>query len=45
MTSAVAALSPELDRGPVFEKYGAPKDVAKRFVERVAKLLEGDFGR
>jgi phage gpG-like protein len=30
---------------PVFEKYGAPEDVAKRFMERVAKLLGGDFGR
>jgi len=30
---------------PVFEKYGAPEEVAKRFMERVAKLLGGDFGR
>ncbi len=30
---------------PVFEKYGAPEEVARRFVERVAKLLGGDFGR
>jgi phage gpG-like protein len=29
---------------PVFEKYGAPELVAKRFVERVAKFLRGDFG-
>lgn len=29
---------------PVFEKYGQPEDVAKRFIERVAKLLGGDFG-
>lgn len=29
---------------PVFETYGAPEEVAKRFVERVAKLLGGDFG-
>jgi phage gpG-like protein len=29
---------------PVFEKYGAPEEVARRFVERVAKLLGGDFG-
>ncbi len=30
---------------PVFEKYGAQEEVAQRFVERVAKLLGGDFGR
>lgn len=29
---------------PVFETYGAPEEVARRFVERVAKLLGGDFG-
>lgn len=29
---------------PVFETYGAPEVVARRFVERVAKLLGGDFG-
>ena len=29
---------------PVFEKYGSPEVVARRFVERVAKLLGGDFG-
>jgi hypothetical protein len=29
----------------LFETYGAPDVVAKRFVERVAKLLGGDFGR
>lgn len=29
---------------PVFETYGAPDVVAKRFVDRVAKLLGGDFG-
>jgi hypothetical protein len=30
---------------PVFEKYGAPDEVAKRFLDRVAKLLGGDFER
>lgn len=30
---------------PVFEAHGAPEAVAKRFVERVAMLLGGDFGR
>jgi hypothetical protein len=25
--------------------YGAPDEVAKRFLDRVAKLLGGDFGR
>ena len=29
---------------PVFEEHGAPEVVARRFVERVAKLLGGDFG-
>jgi hypothetical protein len=29
---------------PVFEKYGQPDQVAKRFMERVANLLGGDFG-
>ena len=30
---------------PFFETYGAPDVVARRFVERVAKLLGGDLGR
>ncbi len=30
---------------PVFDTYGAPDVVARRFVERVATLLGGDFGR
>ena len=38
--STVARTAP-----PVFEKYGAPDEVAKRFMDRVAKLLGGDFGR
>lgn len=29
---------------PVFEKYGNPEEVSRRFVERVATLLGGDFG-
>jgi len=30
---------------PVFEKYGQPDQVSRRFLERVAALLSGDFGR
>lgn len=29
---------------PVFEKYGQPDEVSRRFWGRVAKLLGGDFG-
>jgi len=30
---------------PVFEKYGAdPEQVSKRFLDRVGRLLAGDFG-
>lgn len=42
---AVIRVPPRPLLRPVFEKYGQPADVAKRFVERVAKLLGGDFGR
>ncbi|MFZ5786474.1 MAG: hypothetical protein ACOY3Y_08525, partial [Acidobacteriota bacterium] len=31
---------------PVFEKHGADADaVAQRFLDRIARLLGGDFGR
>jgi hypothetical protein len=30
---------------PVFEEHGKPEDVSRRFLDRVAKLLGGDFGR
>jgi hypothetical protein len=30
---------------PVFEEHGQPKDVSRRFLDRVAKLLGSDFGR
>jgi len=30
---------------PVLEEHGAPEVVARRFIERVAKILGGDFGR
>jgi phage gpG-like protein len=42
---AVIRIPPRPFLRPVFEKYGAPDVVAKRFVDRVAKLLGGDFGR
>lgn len=42
---AVIRVPPRPFLRPVFEEYGAPEEVAKRFVERVAKLLGGDFGR
>lgn len=29
---------------PVFDKYGNPDEVSRRFLERIAKLLGGDFG-
>jgi phage gpG-like protein len=29
---------------PVFEKYGEPEEVSRRFIGRVARLLGGDFG-
>jgi hypothetical protein len=29
---------------PVFEKHGKPEEVSRRFLDRVAKLLGGDFG-
>lgn len=30
---------------PVFEKWGQPEDVSRRFLDRVAQNLGGDFGR
>lgn len=42
---AVIRIPPRPFLRPVFETYGAPDVVAKRFIERVAKLLGGDFGR
>ena len=29
---------------PVFETHGKPEEVSRRFLDRVAKLLSGDFG-
>lgn len=42
---AVIRIPPRPFLRPVFDAYGAPDVVAKRFVERVSKLLGGDFGR
>jgi hypothetical protein len=42
---AVIRVPPRPFLRPVFETYGAPDVVAKRFVDRVAKLLGGDFAR
>jgi hypothetical protein len=28
----------------VFEEHGKPEDVSRRFLDRVVKLLGGDFG-
>jgi hypothetical protein len=42
---AVIRVPPRPFLRPVFETYGAPDVVAKRFIDRVAKLLGGDFGR
>lgn len=42
---AVIRIPPRPFLRPVFETYGAPDVVAKRFVDRVAKLLGGDFGK
>jgi hypothetical protein len=42
---AVIRIPPRPFLRPVFETYGAPEVVAKRFVDRVAKLLGGDLGR
>ena len=30
---------------PVFDKYAQPEQVSRRFLERVAAQLSGDFGR
>jgi len=30
---------------PVFDKYAQPDQISRRFLERVAKQLSGDFGR
>lgn len=30
---------------PVFDKYAQPEQISRRFLERVAALLGGDFGR
>lgn len=30
--------------GPVFDQYAQPEDVSRRFLARVAKNLDGDFG-
>jgi hypothetical protein len=30
---------------PVFEAFGKPADVSRRFLDRVAQNLGGDFGR
>jgi hypothetical protein len=29
----------------VFEKHGKPEEVSRRFLDRVTKLLGGDFGQ
>jgi len=41
---AVIRIPPRPFLRPVFEKYGQPEEVARRFTERVATLLGGDFG-
>jgi hypothetical protein len=42
---AVIRVPPRPFLRPVFEGYGQPENVAKRFMERVASLLGGDFGQ
>jgi hypothetical protein len=29
---------------PVFDKYAQPEQISRRFIERIAALLGGDFG-
>jgi len=42
---AVVQVPPPPLLGPVFDKYGdRPEAVARRFLDRVAKTLHGDFG-
>jgi hypothetical protein len=41
---AIVQIPPRPFLAPVFEKYARPEDVSRRFLERVAKLLGGDFG-
>jgi len=42
---AVVQIPPRPFLAPVFEKYARPEDVSRRFLERVATNLGGDFGR
>ena len=42
---AVLQIPPRPFLNPVFETYAKPEDVSRRFLERVAVILDGDFGR
>ena len=42
---AVIQIPPRPFLAPVFDKYAQPEQVSRRFLERVAALLGGDFGR
>jgi hypothetical protein len=42
---AIIRIPPRPFLAPVFEKYAQPEQVSRRFLERVAALLGGDFGR
>ena len=42
---AIIQIPPRPFLGPVFDKYARPEQVSRRFLERVAALLSGDFGR
>jgi phage gpG-like protein len=41
---AIVQIPPRPFLAPVFEKYAEPSQVSRRFLERVAKNLGGDFG-
>jgi len=41
---AVVQIPPRPFLAPVFEKYARPEDVSRRFLERIAANLGGDFG-
>jgi hypothetical protein len=41
---AVIQVRPRPFLGPVFDKYARPEDVSRRFLARVATILNGDLG-
>lgn len=42
---AVIKIPPRPFLAPVFDKYAQPEQVSRRYLERIAALLGGDFGR